>query len=446
MRQTLDISYRGILKMALPISLGTFVQFIVVFTDNLMLSRVSNLALNAAGNGGLLYVGISMFAVGLSSGVQILIARRYGEGNYREAGAIFVNAIPLAFLTGAFLFLLMLLAEKTVLSNFIQDGELRDSMFNYLDIRLLGFFVYPVILVYNGLHTGVAKTPVLFAVTMLMGLVNLAGDYIFIFGHLGFPAMAEKGAALGSLLAEIAGLALMLSHARFAGYLKVLELRSALKKMPLHYSRKIVSLSLPLMGQQFLAVTTWTVFYFMVEKMGEAALTISHITRAVYFLAFITLFGISQTTRTFISTLIAESRQNDLLPVIKRLILVNLFGVFLLAHGMFLYPEFLASLFGDNAEIVEGTGKVLRVLLGAAVFFCFSSVFFNTLEGSGYTRYAFWIEVSAITTYLLTSYLCIFVYPQPLHIVWMNDYVYFSIIGLASLFLLMRLPWKHRQI
>jgi putative MATE family efflux protein len=411
-----------------------------------MLSRVSNLALNAAGNGGLLYIGLSMLAVGLSAGVQILIARRYGEGKYQEAAAIFVNALPLAFITGAILFLVMLFAEKVVLSNLIHDDALRQSMFNYLDIRLLGFFVYPILLVYNGLHTGMAKTAVLFAVTMAMGLVNLAGDYVFIFGKLGFPAMAEKGAALGSLMSEIAGLAIMLCHARFARHLKILKLREVFKELPLTYSRKILNLSIPLMGQQFLAVSTWTMFYFMVEKMGEEALTISHITRAVYFLAFITLFGISQTTRTLVSTLIAESRQQELIPVIKRLILINLFGVFVLAHGMFLYPEFLASLFGNNPEIIAGTGNVLRFIFGAAVLFCFSSVFINTLEGSGYTRYALWIEVSAITIYSITSYLSIFIYPQPLYVVWMNDYVYFAIIGLSSLFLLIRLPWKHRQI
>ena len=81
----IDTSYRAILRMAAPISMGAFVQFLVVLTDNFFLSRVGQAEINGAGNAGLLYLTFSMVAMATTSTGQILIARRIGE-NDRAAG------------------------------------------------------------------------------------------------------------------------------------------------------------------------------------------------------------------------------------------------------------------------------------------------------------------------------------------------------------------------
>jgi putative MATE family efflux protein len=442
----IDVSYKGILKVALPISLSTFVQFIVVFTDNLMLSRVSENALNAAGNAGLLYLGISMAGVGFSSGVQILIARRYAEHDHEKVGSSLANSIWLAAGIGIAIFALMQFIQVFMLEYIIADQTLLGAMHSFMDVRNYGLLIYPITLTLMGFHSGIARTSVLLLVAVSIGLVNLIGDYILIFGKFGFEAMNEKGAAMASFGAEIVGLIILLIHISIAKHLKPLNFWNRIWNFPFADTAKIMRLSLPLIGQQFLAVTTWTTFYFMVEKMGQKELMVSHVTRAVYFLAFITIFGISQTTRTYISALIAESRQHELIPVMKKMIIINLAGVFLLSHGMVFYPETLAAIFSQDQYTIELTANVLRVISGATIVFSFTSVFLYTVEGSGLTRQALYIELSAIIIYLITSYLSIFKYPQPIHIVWANDYVYFMLIGLLSLIVLYKYNWKYKQV
>jgi len=442
----MDVSYRGILKVALPISLSTFVQFIVVFTDNLMLSRVSENALNAAGNAGLLYLGLSMAGVGFSSGVQILIARRSAGNEHEKVGSSLANSMWLALGIGIALFVFMKILQAALLPHIIADQNLLISMNEFLNIRNFGFLVYPLTLTLMGFHSGIAKTSILLYTALCVGLVNLIGDYILIFGKFGFDPMNEQGAALASFAAETAGLVLMLLHLTYAKHLRDIKIWDRLKSLPFADTAKIMRLSFPLIGQQFLAVSTWTAFYFMVEKMGPKELMVSHVTRAVYFLAFITIFGIAQTTRTYVSALIAEGRQQYLIPVMKKMIIINLSGVFLLAHGMIIYPELLASVFSDDPYTINLTAGVLRMVAGATVVFSFTSVFLYTVEGSGLTRQAFFIELTSIIIYMITSYLSIFVYPQTIAIVWANDYVYFSIIGLLSLYVLLRSNWKYKEV
>ena len=77
----LRVDTLGLLKIALPISIGTFVQFLVLLTDNYFLARVGESAINGAGNAGLVYLTFGMVLFGSATGIQILVARRHGEGN-----------------------------------------------------------------------------------------------------------------------------------------------------------------------------------------------------------------------------------------------------------------------------------------------------------------------------------------------------------------------------
>ena len=56
----LRVDTLGLLKIALPISIGTFVQFLVLLTDNYFLARVGESAINGAGNAGLVYLTFGM--------------------------------------------------------------------------------------------------------------------------------------------------------------------------------------------------------------------------------------------------------------------------------------------------------------------------------------------------------------------------------------------------
>ena len=70
---------RNLLRIAVPISLGSLVQFLVVLTDNFFLSRAGELELNGAGNAGLVYLTFTMVVSGGSVGIQILVARFKGR-------------------------------------------------------------------------------------------------------------------------------------------------------------------------------------------------------------------------------------------------------------------------------------------------------------------------------------------------------------------------------
>ena len=88
----LELTYKRILLIALPLMFGTFVQSVIIITDGAFVSELGNTAYNAVGNGGIMYIALFMLCRGISDGTQITIAKKYGEQKNSEIGAVLFNA------------------------------------------------------------------------------------------------------------------------------------------------------------------------------------------------------------------------------------------------------------------------------------------------------------------------------------------------------------------
>lgn len=438
--------YLDLLIVALPIALGTFVQFIVVFVDNLFLSWVGINELNGAGLSGMIYVTLLMLGVGLASGGQIIMARRNGEKHFKEVGQVLVNTLFLGILLAGILFVLLKFVSPLLMDDWLQSDTIANHVNRFLDIRSWGMFVSIIALVLMSFYMAIAKTIVLIYATVTTAIINVILDYLLIFGNFGFPRLGLEGAAYATVMAEIVGLLIIIGYMIFKKTDKKYDLRQALRIFNLSRTLKILFLSFPIMVQQVMALATWSAFFFMVEKLGEAELMVSNVIRNLYMLAFVSVMGLAQTTKTYVSTLIAEKRQHMLQPVMKKLILLNICGIVILSHGLWLYPEWLAGLFTSEPGIILQAKKTMLVIVPAMFIFAFSSIFLNTVEGSGRTWIAMVIELISVFFYLgMTHYMTV-TNPKPVHVVWMNDYGYFGIIGLLSFLFLKFSNWKYHKV
>ena len=80
----LQITYRQIFAIALPLILGSAGQNIVALSDSMFLYYRSDEDFAAIGFVGVFYLIIAAIGYGFSKGGQVLIARRMGEGKPEE--------------------------------------------------------------------------------------------------------------------------------------------------------------------------------------------------------------------------------------------------------------------------------------------------------------------------------------------------------------------------
>ena len=452
--ERLDTRPWSIAKIALPVSLGIFVQFIVVFIDNYFVAQIDGNAMSAVAFVGLMYLTLAMIGVGLGNATQILIARRKGAGEYAEVGMVLANSFWLAFLVGTVQFLLLYLAMPRIIDYAIESTEVRNYMHEFITWRSIGFLVYTPLLVLDSFWSGIAKTRVLIYMTLITSTLTIGLDYALVFGNFGFPALGVEGAGIATVTAECCAFVFVLIYTllnhnkdvNLSHHPEGYAIRKWLFKLPVHHTRSLIKLGGPIALQLVLSLGIWTAFYEFVESMGESELQASFIVRNMYSLVYISVGGFSTVTKTYISGLIAERRQSELLTVMKRLMLLNLAGIVILSHGFWLYPEWIASRFTGDPLIIQQAVDTLVIVLPAMLIFSCTSIMLATVEGSGNTIAGFVVEVATAIVYLSSAYVMIYHWHWPINLVWTADIVYFIALGFFSFLFLWNGKWKWKEV
>ena len=193
------ITYNRIWLVAYPIILGSIAQNIINFTDTAFLGRVGEIALGAGAIGGLFYLAVIMLGLGFGTGAQIIIARRLGEGKFKDIGEIVIHTIIFLTFLAILIFILLKYVSVDLLRFSIDSTAIYTDSIAFLDIRAYGIFFAFINMAFRSFYVGIAKTKVITYTTLVLAAVNIFLDYGLIFGNLGMPEMGIRGAALASV-------------------------------------------------------------------------------------------------------------------------------------------------------------------------------------------------------------------------------------------------------
>lgn len=441
MQETLDIKYSTIFRVTVPLIIGNFIQSLVLITDMAFLSHLGSLEYDAVGNAGLIFFTLYMVSVGMGDAMQILIARYIGQNNPKRIKETFQTGMFVLLSLATFSWIIIQFVVPSVLNAYSLNETIASFQNDYLRIRSYSLFIALTSYGMMAFLIAQGKTNIVFITSIVLSLVNIALDYIFIFGAFGISEMGVEGAALASVLADLSTLIILSVYFFRSKWIKSYALFHSLQ-IAKQQVLQLFRVAWPLMIQGFIALGTWTVFFFWIEQMGSRELEISQNIRVMYFLAFIPIFGFAATTKTYVSQLIGSGRFDLLAKVQKRILFLVVVTLILFFHGGLLYPEFLISLINPRLEIAVESAQILRQVFPAILLFAFMSVFFNTINGSGNTKASLLIEIVATSLYLFFAYWFIKVLNWDIKRVWYVEYLYFAILSLGSLLYLKLFNWK----
>ena len=200
--------------MAVPLMLSLLVQSLYNIVDSIFVARLSETALTAAS---LVYsIQFLMIAVGVGTavGLNALLSRKIGEHKPEEACRAATTGLFLMIFTSLIFSMIGIFLSDTIATKMAADSELQELCKQYLSINLVycwGIFLQT----YQRLLQAVGDT-VLSMLSLIIGAVlNIILDPIMIFGLLGCPAMGVRGAAIATVIGQIAGAIAALLFNRF---------------------------------------------------------------------------------------------------------------------------------------------------------------------------------------------------------------------------------------
>ena len=436
---------KEIWNVSYPIFLGLLAQNIINVTDTAFLGRVGEVELGASAMGGLFYICVFTIAFGFSVGSQILIARRNGEGRYKDVGPVMIQGGTFLLGLAVLMFGLTHLLAPSIVRLLISSDSIFDATMEFLNWRIWGFFFAFVNVMFRALYIGITRTKVLTMNAVVMALVNVLLDYILIFGKFGMPEMGIKGAAVASVMAEAASLAFFLIYT----YAKVDFKKFGLnhwQKIDFSLLGKILSISCFTMIQYFLAMATWFVFFIAIERLGQRELAIANIVRSIYIVMLIPVQALSTTTNSLVSNLIGAGEQDCVRGTIRQHIRIGYIFVLPILIFFCLFPDLILRIYTDMPDLRAASVPSLWVLCSAYLVLVPANVYFQSVSGTGNTRTALAMELCVLAIYVTYSAYFIMYLRMDVAFAWTTECVYGTFILLFCYWYMKKGNWQKKKI
>src|SRR5688500_9452920 len=132
-----EISYKQIWKIALPIALALLVPQLNLLINSIFLGHHSEQSLAIGAITGVYYLIFAGIGFGLNNGLQTLISRRAGEERPEEIGKLFTQGVYIGMLIAVAGILITLFITPPILKLFL-TAEQADQSIDFLRIRILG--------------------------------------------------------------------------------------------------------------------------------------------------------------------------------------------------------------------------------------------------------------------------------------------------------------------
>ncbi|WP_455590512.1 MATE family efflux transporter [Bacteroides sp.] len=436
---------KQIWSVSYPILLSLLAQNVINVTDTAFLGRVSEVALGGSAMGGLFYICVFTIAFGFSTGSQIVIARRNGEGRYTDVGPVMIQ--------GAFFLLAMALLMfgftqafgGNIMRLLVSSENIFNATMEFLDWRIYGFFFSFFNVMFRALYIGITRTKVLTINAVVMALTNVILDYALIFGHFGLPEMGIKGAAIASVIAEAVSTLFFLIYTYITVNLRKYGLNH-LRSFDPALLMRILSISCFTMLQYFLAMATWFLFFVAVERLGQRQLAIANIVRSIYIVMLIPVNSLSTTANSLVSNAIGAGGINQVTRLIKKIARFSFFIMLVLVTFTALFPQAMLSIYTNETALITESVPSLYVICIAMLIASVANVVFNGVSGTGNTQAALMLETITIVFY--GSYI-IFIgiwLKAPVEWCFTIEILYYVLLLLTSYIYFKKAKWQNKRI
>jgi MATE family multidrug resistance protein len=374
------IELRAMLVLAAPLVLAELGWMAMGIEDTMFVGRIGAEAIGAISVGTTIFYTIAILGGGLLLGLDTLISRASGAGDLEDRHRSLVNGL---WLTLALIPIVMLAVYGmlTVLAIFgVSPGVLRQVV-PYM--RTLNRSTPPLLLFFclrRYLQSMGHPRPVTIAI-IVANLLNIAGNWIFVFGHLGAPRLGAVGSAWSTVMARtlmlaIVAIALLRAEPGLFGFCWRPDLRRV---------RELLKLGVPAAGQIGAEMLVWTAATVLAGRLAADSLAGHQIAMTTVSTTFMLPLGISSAAGVRVGNGIGRgdpqgAARSGWMALGLGAAVMSLCGVVLL-----LLPQVIARLFTPDVAIIAAAVPLLRLAAFFQLFDGLQVVTTGALRGAGNT-------------------------------------------------------------
>ena len=423
-------SSKQILSIAMPITMAILVPQLNLLINTIFLGRLDTVSLGNAGITGVFFLIFSVAGFGLNNAIQSALSKYAGAGKTEYFSVIITQAIRIC-LQYALVFMLFTWVIGPIILRAVLDPSSVEINISFLKIIVFSLPFLYLFQLGNALLIASLNSKLLLIGFLVQAVLNIVFDYLMIFGTDYFDGLGFNGAAYATIIAEVGAVLVIYLVLLKKGLIKKFTLFSNFRyDKPI--TRELQNLAVPLMGQYMMSVTTWLIFFILIDDKGALAKAISNTVRNVFGVAGIFVWSFASTCNTMVSNIVGQKKPELIMPLIWKICFWGFaFCSFFIAI-INIFPEYFFNLFGQGDEFLKESIPVLRIVSLGLLLMCFANIWINGITGIGHTRVNVLIELVGVIVYLAYTWYVMKVNYTTLARAWTNELVYWITIFFIS--------------
>lgn len=368
---------REILRIGLPIMLGQACVIILAFADNIMIGwhSVDELAASSFVNNVMnLFI---LTELGFAAGMTPMIGADNGTGNIKGIGITVKNGLVTNGIIGG-ISLILLTIIYLCLDHFGQAPELTPYIKPYFiivgisTVFALGFNVL------KQFTDGICRPMISMTLLMIGNILNIFGNWVLIYGRLGFPEMGLTGAGISTLVSRVLILIV------FAVYIfkskKMNEYASAIKDALLSRDKMkgVFKMGYPVGIQMTLESSTFTFAAVMAGWLGVIQLAAHQVVITISQLFFLMMQGLSFAVSILVSNAFGRKDLKSVREYARKGYFMTLGISATLSVLLYCFRYQAAGIFSDSPEVTALAVSLFFLLFayqfGDGLQLCFANV------------------------------------------------------------------------
>jgi putative MATE family efflux protein len=386
-----DVKKLSLFAITWPIFIEILLHMLMGNADTLMLSQYSDDSVAAVGVANqILFVVIVMFGF-IATGTAVLVAQHLGANEQQEAEEVSRVSIVANLLFGLILSAFLLWFGESLLRLMKLPSELFAEAHSYLLIVGSCSFIQALIMTIGAILKSYGYTRDTMYITIGMNVLNVIGNYLFIFGPFGIPVLGVQGVAISTAISR--GTALFVILILLIKRTNISLAISRLFSLSIQHVKNLLKIGIPSAGEHLSYNTSQMLITYFITLMGTEAITTKIYTQNI--MMFIFLFGVavSQGTQIIIGHLVGarayEEAYKRCLKSLKLAITVSL----VMAICFSIFSNTLFSIFTTNEEIIKTGGTLILLTIILEPGRSFNLVIINSLRAAGDVKFPVYMGI-----------------------------------------------------
>lgn len=374
---------KAVLYLSIPMVFEMALESVFSVVDAFFVGKLGPDALAAVGITDSVVTLVFAIGMGISMGATAMVARRYGEKDYKAAAIVATQCIWLVLFVSVPLTFIGIAFPREILELMGATKEVSENGWGFTAVLLGGNITILGIFILNAIFRGAGDAVIAMRILWISNLINIVLDPLFIFGLGPFPEMGVAGAAIATTIGRGIGIVIQL-YVLFSKKGRISLSIADLKFNP-GVLIQLIKVSIGGVFQFVISTSSWIGMVRILALFGSAALAGYTIAIRIIIFSILPSWGMANAAATLVGQNLGAKKADRAEKSVWIAGYSNLIFLMCIAIVFIIIPEYLIGIFTTDIETLTIGSHALRIISYGYGFYAFGMVIVQAFNGAGDT-------------------------------------------------------------